>query len=321
MRLPLIAAALAPLPAFAEPPQVVTDIAPVHSLVSQVMAGVGEPELLLQGGADPHSVALKPSQARMLERAQLVIWVGEDLAPWLARAIGGLARAETIALLEHPATSLRDFDGSGAALEEEDGHPDDDREHAEDGEDDHEAGQDSEAHDHEGTDPHAWLSPDNARAWLGAVAEELAARDPENAQTYFANAQAAIIDVTQMDAAISARLEPHAGAEIVTFHDAFGYFAATYGIDILGSVQPGDASAPSAAALSALKDLVDDHGVTCAFSEPGSDPGLLEAIEAGAGLRTGVLDPMGSTLTPGPELYGELMTGVASVIDTCLTER
>ena len=82
----------------------------------------------------------------------------------------------------------------------------------------------------------------------------------------------------------------------------------------------GDASAPSAAALSALKDLVDDHGVTCAFSEPGSDPGLLEAIETGAGLRTGVLDPMGSTLTPGPELYGELMTGIASVIDTCLTE-
>lgn len=318
MRLSLVPALLAPLPALAEPPMVVTDIAPVHALVSQVMAGVGEPALLLDGAADPHSVALKPSQARLLEQAQLVVWVGPELEPWLARALDGLGRAEAIALLDLPVTTLRDFDGSPATLDngayeegvgESDDHHHDDDTHAHD-----------EDHAHEGTDPHAWLSPDNARAWLGTLAEELSARDPENAETYQANAQAAILDITQMDAEISAQLEPFAGAEIVTFHDAFGYFTTAYGIDVLGSLRAGDASAPSAAALSELKALVADHGVTCAFLEPAADDGLLKAIEQDAGLKTGVLDATGQTLTPGPELYGDLMTSLATTIATCLAD-
>ena len=81
--------ATAALPAFADAPRVVTDIAPVHSLVSQVMAGVGTPDLLLDGSADPHSVQLKPSQARAVSQADLVVWVGEELEPWLARVLAG----------------------------------------------------------------------------------------------------------------------------------------------------------------------------------------------------------------------------------------
>ena len=160
MRLPLVAALLAPLPAWAEPPAVVTDIAPVHSLVSQVMAGVAEPTLLLDGVADPHSVSLRPSQARALENADLVIWVGDALTPWLGRALADLSGAETIALLDHPATTLRDFVQVAPEPHEAN-------------EDDHD---DTHAHGDEGVDPHAWLSPDNARGWLGALAEVLAAR-------------------------------------------------------------------------------------------------------------------------------------------------
>ncbi|MEC7762609.1 MAG: zinc ABC transporter substrate-binding protein [Pseudomonadota bacterium] len=337
MRLTLATALLAPLPALAEPPMVVTDIAPVHSLVSQVMAGVAEPTLLLDGSADPHSVALRPSQARVLEQAQLVVWVGEELEPWLARALEGLSRAENIALLDLPSTTLRDFDGSPAHLDDglhedhddheaedhadEDHHDHDDHAEEDHGHDDHaiDEGDHDHAHSHEGTDPHAWLSPDNARAWLAALADELAARDPENAETYRANAEAAIVEVTQMDAEITAKLAPYEGTEIVTFHDAFGYFTTAYGIEVLGSLRAGDASAPSAAALSDLRGMVAEHGVTCAFSEPAADEGLLRTIEQDVGLRSGVLDATGATLTPGPELYGDLMTGLATTIATCLS--
>jgi len=302
---------LAPLPALADPPQIVTDIAPVHSLVAQVMAGVGTPDLLVSGATDPHSVALKPSQARLLEQADLVIWMGADLEPWLERALDGLARAETIALLDLPATTLREFSDADVHLHEEENATLLGEEDAADGEE--------HDHDHAGTDPHAWLSPDNARAWLGSLAEELAARDPDNAGLYQENAQAAIVEISRLDAEISARLDPFNGAEIVTMHDAFGYFAGSYGLDVIGTVKPGDASAPSAAALSDLRDLVADHGVECAFSEPGADPDLLAAIEQGTGLRTGVLDATGTTLEPGPELYAALMTGLATTLETCLS--
>ncbi|MGR3363635.1 MAG: zinc ABC transporter substrate-binding protein [Maritimibacter harenae] len=317
MRLPLVAALLAPLPAWAEPPAVVTDIAPVHSLVSQVMAGVAEPTLLLDGVADPHSVSLRPSQARALENADLVIWVGDALTPWLGRALADLSGAETIALLDHPATTLRDFVQVAPEPHEanEDDHLDT-HAHDDDHDDDHD---DPHAHGDDGVDPHAWLSPDNARGWLGALAEALAARDPENAERYTANAEAAIVDLTRLDARIEAQLEPFAGTEIVTLHDAFGYFADTYRLEVAGSVKAGDGAAPSAAAVDALQDIVAEHAVSCAFSEPGADTGLLDTIAGETGLRIGVLDMTGVTLTPGPELYGRMMADLADSVETCLT--
>lgn len=308
MRLPFAALLLAPFPALAEPPQVVTDIAPVHSLVSQVMAGIGTPALLIDGSADPHSVALRPSQARTLEQAELVIWVGEGLEPWLARAIDGLAQAETIELLDLPVTQLRDFDGSSAEGEETPAAADPDA-----------SAHDGHGHAASGTDPHAWLSPDNARLWLGALAGELAARDPANADAYRANAEAAIVEVTQLDARISALLAPYAGSEVVTFHDAFGYFTQSYRIDVIGSLRAGDASAPSAAALAHLRDLVAEHDVSCVFSEPGASADLIAALDQEPGVGTGVLDATGTTLTPGPELYGDLMWSLATTMENCLS--
>lgn len=329
-----LAALLAPLPALAEPPAIVTDIAPVHSLVSQVMAGVGEPALLLDQSDNPHSVNLRPSQARMLEQADLVVWVGAELEPWLERALDGLSHAETLELIDLPVTTLRNFDTPHDHDHDEDDHAGDhdDHDHDEHDHDGHDHGEHEHEHEHDdhaeagddhghvhtGVDPHAWLSPDNGRAWLGAIAAELAARDPENAATYEANAKAAIAEIDALDARITAQLAPFEGGEIVTFHDALRYFSDAYPIDVLGSVKPGDASTPSAAALAELRDLVADHGVVCVFGEPGVDTGLLDAITSETGLGTGVLDVTGATLTPGPDLYGAVLGGLADEIAACL---
>jgi len=248
---------LAALPALAEAPKVVVDIAPVHALVAQVMAGVGAPDLLLDQDANPHSVQLRPSQARMLSDADLVVWVGPELSPWLERALDGLGADEQIVLMDHPATTLRPFVRPTAA-EDDHGHDDDEHDdhgHDEDDHDDH--GHDDHAdddhgdhagddHDHGDYDPHLWTSVDNARAWLPAFAEDLAARDPANAEAYRTNAEAAVAGIDDLAARIEARLAPHQGAEIVTFHASWGYFAERFGIEIAGSVRPGDASTPSA---------------------------------------------------------------------------
>jgi len=310
---------LAALPAFADAPKVVVDIAPVHALVAQVMAGVGAPDLLLDQDTNPHSVQLRPSQARMLSDADLVVWVGPELSPWLERALDGLGADEQIVLMDHPATTLRPFVRPTAA---EDDHGHDDDEHDDHGHDDHADADDDDGHDdhdHGDYDPHLWTSIDNARAWLPAFAEDLAARDPANAEAYRANAEAAVAGIDDLAAQIEARLAPHQGAEIVTFHASWGYFAERFGIEIVGSVRPGDASTPSVAALAELRGI--EHGVTCAFAEPAFDPALLEAIAGETGLRIGLLDPTGALQEAGPGHYAATMLAAADSLAECLSQE
>ncbi|MCB1337240.1 MAG: zinc ABC transporter substrate-binding protein [Maritimibacter sp.] len=317
LRLPLrpslAALALTAAPALADPPAVVVDIAPVHALVTQVMAGIATPALLLDQEADPHAVQLRPSQARMLADADLMIWVGPALEPWLARLADG-ATADQIVLMEAPATLLRDFDDHDADHAEDDDHEDD---HEGDDHEEH----DEDGHDHQGADPHVWLSPDNARAWLGHFAATLAEADPENAEAYRANAAAAQARIDALTARIEARLAPVHGAEIVTFHDAFGYFADRFDISIAGTVRPGDAATPSAAAMAELEEIVATHEIACAFAEPAFDPGLIDAIAGDTGLRIGTLDPTGALLNPGPDHYEATLMAVADSIADCLEAK
>lgn len=295
--------ALAALPALAEPPKIVTDIAPLHSLVAQVMEGVGAPVLLADGGQDPHAVALKPSQVRAVQNADAVYWMGEQMAPWLADVLESTEQDAAFVTLDMPGVTLQEFDTRAKIGEEAN-------------EDEH--GHDEHHHDQSGVDPHAWLSVDNAKAWVNEIARDLAARDPENAATYAANAEKTLAGLAALDADIKARLAPHQGAEIITFHAAYGYFASAYGIDVLGSLRPGDATAPSAAMVAALKEAVDEHDVACAFGEPGHDPDALDAVASDAGLRIDTLDPSGRTFEPGAALYSALLTNMAEAIAACL---
>lgn len=300
--------------AAAEVPRVVTDIPPVHALVAQVMGELGAPDLLLTKGASEHDFQLRPSQAQALADAQLLVWIGPGLTPWLDRAMQGLTAGTSLALLDTAGTATRPFSADGAHMQEA-GHDD----HDDHDDDDHDDG-----HDHSGTDPHAWLDPDNARHWLALIAAELSRLDPDNAATYAANAKAADARIASLDTRIAAQLAPFAQRPIVAYHDAYGYFAAHYGLHILGSIALGDATAPGAAKLAALTDaLTADRAAgqaACLFPEAQHDPALAEQLAAEAGLRLGPpLDPVGSTLTAGADAYDALLTGLADGITACLT--
>ncbi|UWR38911.1 zinc ABC transporter substrate-binding protein [Sulfitobacter sp. W074] len=161
--LPAAILASAASPLWADVPAVATDIAPVHALVSQVMEGVGTPDLIVPPRSSPHGYAMRPSEARALSGADLVVWVGPLLTPWLADPLESLAgSASHLALLEQPGTRVLAF-REGATFEAHDHGDEGDEdhgaeEHAEKG-DDHEAhGHDAhgdeahEEHDHEGHD-------------------------------------------------------------------------------------------------------------------------------------------------------------------------
>jgi zinc transport system substrate-binding protein len=307
----IITLLLTATPAFSEVPSVVTDIPPVHALVAQVMGDLGQPELLLAKGADEHDFQLRPSQAGAVAGADLVVWIGPELTPWLDSALETRPDgAAELALLRAEGTRLQDY-AAGHSEAEEAGHDE-----AEDG---HDPAEEEEAgEEHGSTDPHAWLDPGNAQVWLGSITDALVELDPENAARYRANAEAARANLAALDAEVAAILAPARDKPIVNYHDAFGYFIGHYGLTVVGSIALGDASAPGAARLAALRDEIEAGGVTCLFPEVQHDPALVTQMVEGTGARIGgALDPVGSSLEPGPGAYAALLTGLAQAIADC----
>lgn len=303
----LIAAALVALTspaALAAAPQVVTDIAPVHGLVAQVMDGVATPVLLIQPGASPHGYALTPSKAAAIEGAQAVFMVGPELTPWLVRPVETLAPdAARIDLLAAPGTrtlaprSEAVFDLHGARGDEAHDH--------------------DEGHDHGAVDPHAWLDPANAKVWTQAIAAELSRIDPANAARYGANAAAALAEIDAADTDAAAALKPLTGARVLAFHDAFQYLERRYGFQAAGSVTPSDAVPPGPRRIAALRGAVVAEHVACALVEPQSDPDLLGAVLDGTGIPTITVDPLGSQIAAGPGFYPALIRDAAAALKGC----
>lgn len=350
-----VAATLLGGTALADVPRVAVDIAPIHSLVARVMQGVGAPSLIVAPGASPHEYSLRPSEASALQEADLVFWVTPGLTPWLEGAIETLAGGATVTeLLEVDGTTELPF--REGALFEAHAHGDDDHANEDHGDHDHEDhahaeeaahdhGHDAhakddehehgdhdheehadhdhdhaghEGHDHGEHDPHAWLSPENGAVWLNAIAAELSAADPDNAGAYFANAAAGRGELAALSAEINGILDPVRGRNFIVFHDAYQYFETAFDFPASGAISVSDASEPSPARIAEIQARVAEQGVTCVLSEPQFAPGIVAAVMDGSEARTGVLDPLGSDLEPGPDLYGTMLRNLATALADCL---
>ena len=318
--------------AIADVPKVAVDIAPVHSLVARVMEGVGNPKLIIPAGASPHEYSLRPSEAKALQDADMVIWMGEGLAPWMESSIETLSKnAEVVTLLEAAETKLLKF-REGALFEEHDhddhddhdkdhdGHDDHDKDHDDhdDHDKDHDDHDDHDDHAHGDHDPHAWLSIENAQTWLNLVAGKLSAADPENAGLYFANAAAARAEIGELVEEVNSILGPVRGRNFVAFHDAYQYFEMSFDFPASGAISMGDATDPSAARIAEIQGRVREEGVNCVLSEPQYNPNLVATVLAGTDAKTGVIDPLGVGLEPGPKLYGDLIRNIAKSLAGCL---
>lgn len=304
--------ALAAAPATAAP-VVAVDIPPVHSLVARVMEGIGEPSLIVRPGASPHGYAMRPSEAALLERAEVVFWVGGALTPWLERALSSLAtEAAVVELMGVEGIERLGFREGAMFKPHDHGH-----DHAHGGHHDHDHGHD---HSHDGVDPHVWLDPANAAVWLGAIAAALSEADPENAARYARNAEAGQAELAALIAEIEADLAPLRGRGFIVFHDAYRYFEHRFGIEAAGAIAVSDAAAPSPARVADIRAAIEGMDAACVFAEPQFEPALVETVTEGTGARTGVLDPLGATLEPSPALYPTLLRNLADSLVGCLSD-
>jgi len=308
----ILAAALSAGPARAEaPPDVVASVKPVHSLVAAVMEGVGEPHLLVRGAANPHAFSLKPSDARALEGAELVFWMGPTLETFLERPLAALgADARTVALLEAPGLNRRPTRAAGAWAS---GH-----DHAH-GAAEHGIGEQGAAEVAlGGVDGHAWLDPRNAGAMADAILAALVEADPARAERYRANAARLSARLAELDAELERTLAPVRQRPFVVFHDAYHYLEDRYGLNGVGALTVSPDRPPGAARLGEIRARIRGLGAACVFAEPQFEPALVDTVVAGTEARRGVLDPEGAALPDGPELYFSLMRANARALADCL---
>ena len=298
--------------AVADVPKVAVDIAPVHSLVSKVMNGLGSPSLIIPPEASPHEYQLRPSEAKALQDAKLVFWVGEDLTPWLEKALSTLAKeASVTTLLEAEGVELLDF-REGALFEEHD-HDD----HDDDGHKKHAKKDDHDDHAHGKHDPHAWLSPGIAKVWLNVIAAKLSEADPKNAGTYFTNANSSREELDALSEEVTKILDPVREEKFVVFHDAYQYFEKHFNISASGAISLSDASDPSPARLKEIQERITNESIHCVLAEPQFNDGIVKAIVAGTDANTAVIDPLGFGLEVGPSFYNNLIRNLGAKLSNC----
>lgn len=263
--------------------EVVASFYPLQYVAEQVGGDRATVGSLTPPGAEPHDVELSPRQVRTVGDADVVMTLS-GFQPSVDEAVAARSpqhlvdAALTPAVAEHMAPE----DEEGAAEEADDGH------------------------DHEAGDPHFWLDP----TLLAAVATETAATfaeaDPENADTYTANAETLVAELEDLDAAFTTGLAECDRTTVVTAHAAFGFLAERYGLEQVGISGIDPEAEPSPARLREVREVVAEHDVTTLFTETLLDPQVAEVLAADLGLETAVLDPVESQADEGTDYRGAM---------------
>ena len=325
--------------------KVVASIKPIHSLASYLMDGVGKPDLIVDGYASPHGFAMKPSHAKMLQNADIIFWVGEDIENFLEKPLNSIAKkAEKIELMEIKGVTKLKFRERNIFDEHDHGHKEDDHDdhakkeddhddhdhdkegHKKDDHDDHDHDKeghkkdDHDDHGHEGHahgefDPHIWLDPMNAKVILSEMAEHLIEIDQKNASKYKANLNKAHKDLDNLTKKVKSELNKD--FKSIVFHDAYQYFEERFGVNILGAFTVNTAVMPGAEQLAEIREVIEHDKVSCIFSEPQFNPDIIKAVAKDTNVATGVIDPLGATLDPGKNLYFDLIKNMSNSFKGC----
>lgn len=290
---------------------VVASIPVFASMVTAVGGELVEVSAVLPPGTDPHTYQPTPRDVAKLAEAALVVYNGGDLDPWMERqleAVGSRARVVVLSEgLEPPA---------GVAHEHEHEHEHEENEHEHEEKEAHGDETPAAGHDHEhGVNPHFWLGPDFAIVYVQRIAEGLAQVDPAHAETYRANAERYTAEIRAFDEWAKSQIAtiPPERRKLVTFHDAFPYFAAHYGLELVGVVILSPGREPSPQEVAQLVERIRSEGVPAIFVEPQFNPKLAETIAQEAGVR--VLELYSDAAPAGLDYLGMMRQNVTNLVE------
>jgi ABC-type Zn uptake system ZnuABC Zn-binding protein ZnuA len=253
------------------PLSVVTTSTDLRSLVEAVGGDLVQVTSLAPAIHEPHMAEVKPSQLALVKSAALLVRIGLDHEPWLARVLttvneprlsaggtGDLDASRDIALLQTETPRVRDERG---------------------------------LHVHGFGNPHYWLDPENARPITASIFEALARLVPADRARFDLNRRRFLAELDGRLRHWTEAMAPYRGARAVVVHESWPYFAQRFGLTIVAALEPTPGVPPAPASLAALTQRMKASRVPLLIAEPTSDASLVQQVAARSGARAVILIP------------------------------
>ncbi|MBW1254391.1 zinc ABC transporter substrate-binding protein ZnuA [Pantoea allii] len=292
----------AALPAHAN---IVASIKPVGFIASAIADGVTPVDVLLPDGASEHDYALRPSDVKRLQNAELVVWVGPEMEAFMTKSAAALPEKKNLEIVQISGVKPMLLRGG----EDDDHHDHDDTEH------DH----DAEHHHHHGEfNMHLWMSPEIAKKTAVAIHGKLLELMPQDKAKLDANLQHFEAELANTDKRIISQLAPVKDKGYFVFHDAYTYFEKHYGLSPTGHFTVNPEIQPGAQRLHQIRTQLVEKKAVCVFAEPQFRPAVIDAVARGTQVRKGTLDPLGTDISLGKDSYVKFLSQLSSQYETCL---
>lgn len=273
---------------------ILTSIKPIQMIVQELTLEDEPPQVLLSASASPHDYALRPSDVKKIQQADLVIWFGFELESFLAKPLA--THAQVLTLSQIKPLSLRAYD-------KHEDHEDDEHDHD---------------HHHGSHDVHFWLGIEQSGQAAQAITERLMALNPEKAHLYQAKLAIFLEKLAEVDQQIAQQLSQVSDQAYYVFHDAYGYFEKRYALRHLGAFTLNPERKPGAKSLLSIHQALKNNQVTCVFSEPQFTPAIIDSVTRGSQVKIGQLDPLGSQIKVQSGSYFTFLTDLAQQFYQCL---
>ena len=288
--------------------KVVTTIKPLNLIVSELVQGAATSDAILPPGASPHDYALRPSDVKKLNDADLVIWVGPQLETFLTKLMA--TNPNSFALTKQAGI---DFLNYGAKASDDHG------DHAgHDALDDHGDHAGHHHHHHSGLDPHFWMGPKQTIEAANVITDTLIKHDPLHKSVYLANLSTFTSEVNQAVSELNAEIKPLSNKGYFVFHDGYGYFEHQFGLNNLGHFTVEPDRKPGAKTLIAIRESLKDKQAYCVFSEPQFSPAVVDSVTKGTEVNIGTLDPMATNVQVGKGGYVRFIKELGQSFTKCL---
>ncbi len=284
---------------------VVASLKPVGFIAAAIADGVTPVDVLLPDGASEHDYSLRPSDAKRLKNADLVVWVGPEMEAFMAKSAAELPAQKNLPMVN--------IDGVKPLLIS--GGEDEDEHTAEKSEE-----QDADAHHHHHGEfnMHLWLSPEIARKTAVAIHGKLLELMPQDKAKLDANLQQFEVALADTDKRVSAQLAPVRNKGYFVFHDAYTYFEKQYGLSPTGHFTVNPEIQPGAQRLHQIRTQLVEQKAVCVFAEPQFRPAVIDAVARGTQVRKGTLDPLGTDISLAKDSYVKFLSQLSSQYESCL---
>jgi len=278
--------------------KIVTTIKPIHSILLNIVDS--DVDLLLDRNASPHDFKLKPSDMKKVNNADIFIYIDESIETFIERPLATLGEdVKKIKILGNAGLKLLPIREGGVWEEEDHG--------------------DGHHHDHGDYDGHIWLSNKNVIKLTKFFVKELSKINPDKKNIYKANAKVFIKKLKENGRKIKNQLSSISDKPYIVFHDAYQYFESENSLNSVGSISLNPEISPTPKRIKEIKTKIEKDNVVCLFREPQFPSRIVQTVISETNAKEGELDPLGYDLTPGKNLYFELIDNLSMGLKDCLS--